>query len=71
MSKRPSHIHDTTCGHAAVCTTGHACDGHTADHVHGANCGHEAIAHGDHTDYVVAGHLHAPHGAHCDNHGRV
>jgi hypothetical protein len=27
------------------------------------------VAHGDHVDYVVAGHLHHPHGDHCDDHG--
>ncbi len=54
-----------------TCTDGHACNGHDAQHVHGANCGHEAVPHGDHTDYVVAGHLHHPHNGHCDNHGNV
>ena len=41
------------------------------DHQHGPDCGHEAIAHGDHTDYVVDGHLHHAHGPHCDDHGPV
>ena len=49
------------------CTRG--ASGHDAKHVHGPNCGHEAVPHGDHTDYVVAGHLHHPHGSHCDDHG--
>src|SRR5579859_5322530 len=40
-------------------------------HTHGPTCGHEAIPHGDHVDYVVAGHLHHPHGMHCDDHGKV
>lgn len=40
-------------------------------HTHGPGCGHEAVAHGDHTDYVVDGHLHHAHGAHCDDHGKV
>jgi hypothetical protein len=39
--------------------------------VHGPNCGHPAIPHGDHTDYLVNGHLHHPHGNHCDDHGPV
>lgn len=47
----------------------HVCEGHDADHAHGADCGHEAVQHGDHTDYVVDGHLHHPHGGHCDDHG--
>jgi hypothetical protein len=55
----------------AACTPGHACGAHAADHRHGAGCGHEAVPHGDHVDYLVDGHLHHPHGAHCDDHGRV
>ena len=33
--------------------------------------GHEAVLHGDHVDYLVDGHLHHPHGDHCDDHGPV
>lgn len=55
----------------ADCTPDHACEGHAADHTHGPSCGHDAVAHGDHVDYVVDGHLHHAHGAHCDDHGRV
>lgn len=44
---------------------------HPADHVHGEGCGHEAVPHGDHTDYLVEGHLHHPHDGHCDDHGPV
>jgi hypothetical protein len=40
-------------------------------HQHGPGCGHEAVPHGDHTDYLVDGHLHHPHGNHCDDHGRL
>jgi hypothetical protein len=29
------------------------------------------VPHGDHTDYVVNGHLHHVHQGHCDDHGRV
>ena len=29
----------------------------------------EAVPHGNHTDYRVSGHLHHPHGDHCDDHG--
>ena len=47
----------------------HVCEGHDADHTHGPDCGHEAVQHGDHTDYVVDGHLHHPHAGHCDDHG--
>jgi hypothetical protein len=39
------------------------------DHKHGAECGHEAVEHGDHTDYIHDGHLHAEHAGHFDNHG--
>lgn len=49
----------------------HSCGAHAAGHVHGAGCGHEAVPHGDHTDYLVDGHLHHPHGDHCDDHGPV
>lgn len=55
----------------AACTPSHACAGHDASHVHGPDCGHEAVPHGDHTDYIVDGHLHHPHGTHCDDHGPV
>lgn len=55
----------------ADCTPAHACGAHDAAHVHGPNCGHEAVPHGDHTDYLVAGHLHHPHDGHCDHHGAV
>lgn len=53
------------------CTPDHACSGHDASHTHGPGCGHDAVPHGDHTDYLVGGHLHHPHGAHCDDHGGV
>ena len=55
----------------ADCTPAHACAAHDAAHVHGDGCGHEAVPHGDHTDYLVDGHLHHPHGGHCDDHGVV
>jgi hypothetical protein len=29
------------------------------------------VPHGDHVDYLVDGHLHHPHGGHCDHHGAV
>jgi hypothetical protein len=53
------------------CTPSHSCGGHDKAHQHGAGCGHEAVPHGDHTDYLVNGHLHHPHGDHCDDHGQV
>ncbi|MCS6885289.1 MAG: hypothetical protein RMM17_12795 [Acidobacteriota bacterium] len=55
----------------SACTSGHSCDGHEAGHEHSSKCGHEAVPHGDHTDYIVAGHLHHPHDGHCDDHGKV
>lgn len=51
------------------CTDGHPCIGHEEQHEHGKDCGHERIAHGDHFDYLVAGHLHHVHEGHCDDHG--
>ena len=55
----------------SLCTPAHQCDGHPAYHQHGPYCGHEAIPHGDHIDYLVAGHLHHAHGDHCDFHGKI
>jgi hypothetical protein len=77
------HLHSAHEGHVdecsipvgaanpADCTPKHACTGHAAAHQHGRGCGHEAVPHGDHVDYLVEGHLHHPHGSHCDDHGRV
>jgi hypothetical protein len=53
------------------CTPQHACAAHEASHQHGPGCGHEAVPHGDHTDYLVGGHLHHPHSGHCDDHGAL
>lgn len=55
----------------ARCTPQHDCGKHPKDHAHGPRCGHDAVPHGDHVDYLVAGHLHHPHGSHCDDHGPV
>ena len=62
------HKHGPDCEHT---TPAHDCAAHDKAHVHGPTCGHEAIAHGDHTDYVVDGHLHHAHDGHCDDHGPV
>jgi len=55
----------------ADCTPKHACAKHDAKHAHGDACGHERIPHGDHMDFLVEGHLHHPHGQHCDDHGAL
>jgi hypothetical protein len=55
----------------AACTPGHDCGGHPKAHKHGPGCGHPAVPHGDHTDYLMEGPLHHPHGDHCDDHGGV
>jgi hypothetical protein len=65
------HRIDVSNGNPAGCTPDHQCDGHGADHRHGPDCGHEAVPHGDHTDYLVSGHLHHHHGDHCDDHGTL
>jgi hypothetical protein len=65
------HVLPVDAEHPARCGTGHECTGHGEGHVHGPGCGHEAIPHGDHVDYLVAGHLHAPCASHCDDHGSV
>jgi hypothetical protein len=76
------HLHKAHDGHVdecvvpvdaknpADCTPDHAAE-HAADHQHGKDCGHETVPHGDHTDYLVDGHLHHPHDGHCDDHGKV
>ena len=65
------HTIEVSTANPADCTGGHVCEGHTTEHTHGADCGHEAVPHGDHTDYLVEGHLHHQHSGHCDNHGAV
>jgi hypothetical protein len=65
------HRLEVNAANPAACTPQHACGGHPAGHQHGPGCGHEAVPHGDHTDYLVQGHLHHPHGSHCDDHGKV
>lgn len=55
----------------ATCTPNHSCGGHSDAHQHGPGCGHEVVPHGDHTDYLVDGHLHHPHRDHCDDHGAI
>jgi hypothetical protein len=77
------HLHHPTAGgveehqlevstaNPAQCTPAHDCGGHEKGHQHGPGCGHEAVPHGDHTDYLVGGHLHHPCGNHCDDHGKV
>lgn len=63
------HAIDVTSENPDGCTGHHDCGDHPLDHKHGAGCGHEAVPHGDHTDYLVGGHLHHAHGNHCDDHG--
>lgn len=69
------HIDEHTLGvsgsNPADCTPAHACGAHGQDHAHGPGCGHDAVPHGDHTDYLVDGHLHHPCSGHCDDHGAV
>jgi hypothetical protein len=65
------HRLEVSAANPEQCTPAHACAGHAKDHRHGPNCGHEAVPHGNHTDYLVNGHLHHPHGDHCDDHGGV
>ena len=65
------HAVGVTSQNPDACTPDHSCSDHAAGHQHGADCGHEAVPHGEHTDYLVGGHLHHPHGNHCDDHGTV
>ena len=55
----------------AACTPAHVCGGHDKAHTHRPGCGHETVPHADHADYLVSGHLHHPHGGHCDDHGTL
>lgn len=63
------HVVPVDATNPSVCTPQHSCAGHAQGHLHGPDCGHQAVPHGDHVDYLVDGHLHHPHGRHCDNHG--
>lgn len=63
------HVVGITATNPENCTPGHLCAGHSQTHTHGPDCGHEAVPHGSHIDYLVDGHLHHPHGGHCDDHG--
>jgi hypothetical protein len=63
------HSIEVSVSNPETCTPNHTCEGHEQGHKHGPGCGHEAVSHGDHVDYLVAGHLHHPHGNHCDTHG--
>lgn len=65
------HAIEVSAKNPVACTPDHDCGGHDKNHRHGPGCGHEAVPHGDHVDYLVDGHLHHPHGTHCDNHGPV
>ncbi|MBI3821378.1 MAG: hypothetical protein HY289_01715, partial [Planctomycetes bacterium] len=69
--KVAEHAIEVTAKNPSDCTPQHACGGHPQNHEHGPDCGHEAVPHGDHVDYLVDGHLHHPHGGHCDDHGPV
>ena len=69
--KMETHSLEVNADNPASCTPAHSCGGHEADHKHGPSCGHEAVPHGDHHDYLVAGHLHHPCDKHCDDHGAV
>ncbi|MBI5283025.1 MAG: hypothetical protein HY858_15170 [Candidatus Solibacter usitatus] len=62
---------EVSASNPAECTPEHRCQGHEPSHIHAPGCGHEAVPHGDHVDYLVDGHLHHPHGGHCDDHGKV
>jgi hypothetical protein len=66
-----AHSLEVNAENPAACTPAHSCDGHVAEHAHGPSCGHETVPHGDHHDYLVAGHLHHPCVDHCDDHGPI
>ncbi|MDB6156345.1 MAG: Uncharacterized protein JWO04_51 [Gammaproteobacteria bacterium] len=65
------HVLEINAMNPERCTSSHECAGHDKAHVHGPGCAHERVPHGSHLDYLVDGHLHHPHGNHCDDHGPV
>lgn len=69
------HAHGDHYDEHAVAVSGanpEACAPMADHHAHGPGCGHEPVPHGEHTDYLVDGRLHHPHGgAHCDDHGAL
>jgi len=65
------HVISIDAVHPASSTPGHNCGSHDKGHKHGPGCGHEAIPHGDHTDYLVNGHLHHFEAGQCHDHGPV
>jgi hypothetical protein len=65
------HVIEVSASNPDSCTPDHVCQGHEKGHKHGRGCGHEAVPHGDHVDYLVAGHLHHFDGDHCDHHGTL
>jgi hypothetical protein len=60
------HVFTVNAANPVNCTPQTRCS-----HKHGPGCGHEGVPHADHTDYLVNGRLHHPHGDHCDDHGAV
>ena len=65
------HVIAIDAKHPASVKADHDCGGHTSGHKHGPGCGHEAVPHGDHTDYLVKGHLHHEEGGRCRDHGSL
>jgi hypothetical protein len=66
------HVFAVDPAHPLGCSPKRDCEGHADGRTaHGRGCGHVAVPHGDHTDYLVNGHLHHPHNGHCDDHGAI
>jgi hypothetical protein len=65
------HVIAIDAKHPASGTGDHTCGGHDKGHNHGPGCGHEAVPHGEHTDYLVGGHLHHPERGGCSSHGSI
>lgn len=51
-----------------VCRAAQRCP---CDEQHDVECEHPRVPHAGHTDFLVDGRLHHPHGEHCDDHGPV
>ena len=65
------HVIAIDAKHPTSVETHHDCGGHPSGHRHAPGCGHEAVPHGDHTDYLVKGHLHHQEGGKCRDHGSI
>ena len=66
------HVVEASEANPEDCTPEHSCVRPSRPGIPTArDAGMRRVPHGDHVDYLVADHLHHPHGDHCDDHGRL